>query len=175
MNELFISKNSPFYRMTRIIELGNISVQDFKPYIHKTLSNSNINVEDSRINQILEFTNGHPYYTQLYVQQLIISYKLSSEHYLPSHNQMLDQLLIVEKSFLEKNWEDISKKREDKVVLTHIASSVKSLYSAIDSKSTNIARAISSLKDQGILSTNESAYIINDPLLKEWIIRNILK
>ncbi|MCF6280433.1 MAG: hypothetical protein L3J14_08810 [Flavobacteriaceae bacterium] len=25
MNELFVSKDSPFYRMTRIIELGNIS------------------------------------------------------------------------------------------------------------------------------------------------------
>jgi len=175
MNELFISKNSPFYRMTRIIELGNISVEDFKPYIHKTLLANNINLEESQIEQILGFTSGHPYYTQLYVQQLIISYKLSSKHYLPSHNQMLDQLLIVEKSFLEKNWEDISRKREDRVVLTYIANNVTSLYSVIDSKTTNIARAISSLKDQGIISANKSAFVINDPLLKEWILRNILK
>jgi hypothetical protein len=174
MNELFVSKNSPFYRMTRIIELGNISNQNFIPYISKTLIDNNILVEDNRILQILNFTKGHPYYTQLYLQELIISAKLSADNQILTHQQSIEKLLIVEKSFLEKNWEDISRRKEDKIVLSHIANDVTSLYSTIDNKTVNIARSISSLKEQGVISSNNSIIIMNDPLFKEWIIKNIL-
>lgn len=174
MNELFVSKSSPFYRMARIIELGNIRNEDFNPYIRKTLIDNNINVEELRIQQILSFTKGHPYYTQLYLQELIINAKLFPDKPRLTHEQTIEQLLTVEKSFLEKNWEDISKKKEDKIVLSHIASETTNLYSTINNKTVNIARAISSLKEQGIISTIESSNVINDPLFKEWIIRNIL-
>jgi AAA+ ATPase superfamily predicted ATPase len=174
MSELFVSKNAPFYRMTRIIELGNISREDFLPYLHKTLHENGINAENSRIEEILDFTNGHPYYTQLYLQQLIISHKLYLAQQFPTHNQLIEQLLLVEKSFLEKNWEDISRKREDRIVLTHIANDINSLYSVIDSKTVNIARALASLKNQGIISLKDSTATLNDPLFKEWIKRNIL-
>lgn len=174
MNELFVSKNSPFYRMTRIIELGNISEDAFKPYIRKILIDNNINVDEIRIQQILSFTKGHPYYTQLYLQELIINAKLSPDMPILTHEQSIEHLLIVEKSFLEKNWEDISRKREDKIVLSHIAGETMNLYSTIDNKTINVARAISSLKEQGIISTIESSNIMNDPLFKEWIIKNIL-
>ncbi len=174
MNELFVSKQAPFYRMTRIIELGNISHKDFSPYIYNTLKSNSIIVDESRIEQILEFTDGHPYYTQLYVQQLIISSKLNPENPLPTHSQIIEQILVAEKSFLEKNWEDISKKREDKIVLTHIAKNEKNLYSILDSKSINIARAIASLKTQGIIRNKESTLQFNDPLFKEWIRKYIL-
>lgn len=174
MNELFVSKSSPFYRMARIIELGNIRDEDFNPYIRKTLIDNNINVEELRIQQILSFTKGHPYYTQLYLQELIINAKLFTDKPRLTHEQTIEQLLTVEKSFLEKNWEDVSRKKEDKIVLSHIASETTNLYSTINNKTVNIARAISSLKEQGIISTIESSNVINDPLFKEWIIRNIL-
>jgi uncharacterized protein len=174
MNELFVGKSAPFYRMTRIIELGNISHIDFLPYIQDTLKDNDIKAELSRVEEILAFTDGHPYYTQLYLQQLIISYKMSPVHHIPNHNQMIDQLLLVEKSFLEKNWEDVSKKREDRIVLSHIANGVASLYSVIDSKSVNIARALTSLKNQGIVSVADSTHRMLDPLFKEWIRTNIL-
>lgn len=174
MNELFVGKSSPFYRMARIIELGNISHLDFLPYIQKTLKDNAIEAGISYAEEILKFTDGHPYYTQLYLQQLIISYKLSPDHHIPSHSQMIEQLLVIEKSFLEKNWEDVSKKREDRIVLSHIANNVSNLYSVIDSKSVNIARALTSLKNQGIVSTADSTHRLLDPLFKEWIRTNIL-
>lgn len=175
MNELFVSKNAPFYRMARIIELGNISHDDFLPYIQKTIKDNAIETDSSRAEEVLAFTNGHPYYTQLYLQQLVISHKMNPDYQIPTHNQMIEQLLLVEKSFMEKNWEDISKKREDRIVLSHIASGVSSLYSVIDSKSVNIARALTSLKNQGIVSVADSTPKMLDPLFREWIIRNILK
>lgn len=100
---------------------------------------------------------------------------MNPDYQIPTHNQMIEQLLLVEKSFMEKNWEDISKKREDRIVLSHIASGVSSLYSVIDSKSVNIARALTSLKNQGIVSVADSTPKMLDPLFREWIIRNILK
>jgi hypothetical protein len=105
---------------------------------------------------------------------LIISAKLSADNQILTHQQSIEKLLIVEKSFLEKNWEDISRRKEDKIVLSHIANDVTSLYSTIDNKTVNIARSISSLKEQGVISSNNSIIIMNDPLFKEWIIKNIL-
>jgi AAA+ ATPase superfamily predicted ATPase len=174
MNELFVGKNSPFYRMTRIVELGNILPKDFIPHINKKAEENNIELDESRVQQILDFTNGHPYYTQLYLQQLIINFKLSTNNQIASHEQIIEQLLIVEKSFLEKNWEDVSRKKEDKIVLTHIANDTSSLYSAIDNKTINIARALASLKDQGIISHRNSTIKMIDPLFKIWIINNII-
>ena len=173
MSELFVSKNSPFYRMTRIIELGNIESRDFEIYLKGVFAENNISIDSNRISEILLFTNGHPYYTQLYAQELLINYKLSDTKVLASHEEILQQLLIVEKSFLESNWEDISRKRENKVVITTIAKGATSIYSEIDDKKINIARAINNLKKQGLISMKDASYILNDPLLNEWINRNV--
>ena len=173
MSELFVSKNSPFYRMTRIIELGNINNHDFKIYLKRVFVENDITIDSHRISEILLFTKGHPYYTQLYAQELLINYKLSDTEVLVSHEETLQQLLIVEKSYLEKNWEDISKKRENKVVITAIAKGIVNIYSEIDNKKINIARAVNDLKKQGLISTKDSSYVLNDPLFNEWIIRNV--
>lgn len=174
MSELFVSKNAPFYRMTRIIELGNIDHQDFEEYIKRVFKKNQIEISTARIAEILSFTDGHPYYTQLYVQELLIQYKLSDKQSLASHEELIQQLLIVEKSFLEKNWEELSKKREEKVIITMIAKGVKSLYAEIDNKKINIARALNNLKKQGFINTKDSNNTLNDPLFKEWMIRNVL-
>ena len=173
MSELFVSKNSPFYRMTRIIELGNINNQDFSIYLKRVFAENEIAIDTNRISSILLFTKGHPYYTQLYAQELLINYKLSDNYVIASHEEILEQLLIVEKSFLESNWEDISKKRENKVVITAIAKGVVNIYSAIDNKKINIARAINNLKRQGLISQKDKSYALVDPLFNEWIIRNV--
>lgn len=167
MNELFVSKKAPFYRMARIIELGNISHDDFLPYIQKTIKDNAIETDSSRAEEILAFTDGHPYYTQLYLQQLVISHKMNPDYQIPTHNQMIEQLLVVEKSFLEKNWEDISKKREDRIVLSHIASGVSSLYSVIDSKSVNVARALTSLKNQGSFTHTKRRESLREGTMKQ--------
>ncbi len=173
MSELFVSRNAPFYRMTRIIELGNINDQDFKIYLTRVFAENNIVINSHRISKILSFTKGHPYYTQLYAQELLINHKLSDTEVLASHEEILQQLLIVEKSFLEKNWEDVSKKRENKVVITAIAKGVVNIYSEIDNKKVNIARAVNDLKKQGLISTRDSSFVLNDPLFNEWIIRYV--
>ncbi len=173
MSELFISRNSPFYRMTRIIELGNISNQDFEIYLARVFAENNISIDSNRISKILSFTKGHPYYTQLYAQELLINYKLSGKNVVASHEEILQQLLIVEKSFLEKNWEDVTKKRENKVVITVIAKGAVSIYSEIDNKKINVARAVNDMKKQGLISMRDSSYVINDPLFNEWIVRKV--
>ena len=173
MSELFVSKNAPFYRMTRVIELGNINKHDFEIYLQRVFNENNIVIDSHRISEILYFSKGHPYYTQLYAQELIINYRLSDSKLIVSHQDMIKQLLIVEKSFLENNWQDISKKRENKVVITAIAKGVVNIYSAIDNKKINIARAISSLKKQGIIHQKDKSYLLSDPLFNEWIVRNV--
>lgn len=75
MQEMFVNKSAPFFRFARIVQLGFIEKSEFKTYYSKILSSENIEISSGYIDKILEFTRGHPYYSQLVVQQIVLNYK----------------------------------------------------------------------------------------------------
>ncbi len=173
MNELFIEKNAPFFRMARIVNLGNISESDFTAYLSKLFKKENIAISEKRLNQITDFTKGHPYYTQLYAQELIIRNKLSRQANLLSHNQILEHLLIAEKNYLEKLWDELSASKELKKILIALAKGTKSLYSELNDREVNIPRGIKKLKGMGVILKQNNKHVFSDPLLQLWINKNI--
>lgn len=174
MNELFVQKSAPFYRMTRIIELGPIDHEPFLNYMMNFAQKKAFPVKKTRINEILDFTKGHPYYTQLYWQELWIQYQLSNKKEILSHQQMIDQLLLMEKNFLEKTWESYSSKKEEKQILIQLAQNSKNLYTDLKYKGINISRGINQLKNQGLVKHDKETYILTDPLFQEWLLRNVV-
>lgn len=169
MQELFVEKNAPFFRMARIINLGNIKEEAFSSYLKSLFKREKININEERISQLLSFSKGHPYYTQLYAQELIIQYKISSNQNLLTHNEMLEHLLIVEKNYLEKSWDELSKSTESRKVLTFLAAGEKNLYSKLNDRKINIPRALKKLRGLGIIYSSKKQYHFSDPLLQHWI------
>jgi len=85
-------------------------------------------------------------------------------------------LLLHERNYLEKLWEETSKRREHRLVVLKIAEDASSLYSRIDYKSINVSRTLKVLKGIGLIIKNsDERYILSDPLFALWIRKRVLK
>ena len=175
MDGIFVERKSPFYRLTRIVNLGYIEKDVFKNYLIKQLESIPVNIKPGYIDEILGFTNGHPYYTQLFLQELIIGYKLSLKESFPLVHQIIDRLLIIEKNYLEKNWEELGSRRESRIILIALAERPDIIYSRVDSRSINISRTLKKLVGQGVLFQEDNKYYFADPLFRYWIRKYVLK
>jgi len=122
----------------------------------------------------LKTTKGHPYYTQLFIQEIIVQQYLSEQEELPEVSEIVSRVLNIEKNYLEKSWEEISSKREEKIILMEIASGTKKLFGSSLTHQINVSRALSALCGKGILLKNNSKYFFSDPLLEIWIQNNVL-
>ena len=173
MNELFIEKRAPFYRFARIITLGSIDKELFLKYYNSELRKQGITYEESDCREILDFTKGHPYYSQLALQQLIISYKVNN--ILPKPVQLFEELLLVERNYLEKVWDELQRSKENTKVVLAIVSSQTGIYATVKDSKVNVSRSIQKLVGNGFLiKIDGSAPQLSDPLFEYWIKRNVL-
>ena len=174
MDSLFVKQNSPFFRFARIINLGYIEKDKFKKYIINTFFDNNISVNETFIDEILEFTKGHPYYTQLIVQQVILNKSTELNKGEVSLSGILQEILVIENNYLEKQWEDVGKSREIVQTLLALIKYRKSLYSHVDTKKTNLGRALKKLTGSGMIYSENNVYYLSDPLFELWIKEKIL-
>ncbi|MFW6352459.1 MAG: AAA family ATPase [Bacteroidota bacterium] len=174
MNQMFVNESAPFYRFARIMHLGYINKNDFSEYIKNTLHKEKIPFAENFINQLLDFTRGHPYYTQLFLQEYMLMSKIEENiTNMPSIEEVKEKLLLVEKSYLEKFWETISSKKEDRLITTEIARDTSSIYSVLE-KEINIARGIKRLVGKGVIYKEKNKYKLSDPLFELWMKENVL-
>ena len=173
METMFVKPDSPFFRFARIIQLGYIDKEEFRKYITKVLTEDKITLADSLIDEILDFTKGHPYYTQLILQQILIFKSVDSSMDI-TMEMILDQLLAIENNYLEKQWEEISRSKELVQTIIAILRYKTSLYSYVDTKKINLARALKKLTGLGILLHTGKVYHLSDPLFELWIRKKVL-
>jgi len=126
MSNLFLEKNAPFFRFARILKLTEIEKDKFFEFYKIQLQKQQIKTEDNYLNQILDFTRGHPYYSQLALQEIIIFNALNKK--IPGFNELLLHMLNTEKSYIEKSWEEISSSKENVRVILAIVESTKGIY-----------------------------------------------
>ena len=173
MSNLFVEKKSPFHRFARIYYLGYIEPPEFSRYIQHVLSIEKVPAEEKLVGSLLEFTRGHPYYTQLALQQILLEHALYKKS--PDLQYLLNEMLIIENSYLEKVWEDIASRKEDIKTILALVRSYQSLYRSLRNEGVNIARSLKSLTGKGLIfRNNEAEYILSDPLLEYWIKKSML-
>ncbi|MEA3447557.1 MAG: ATP-binding protein [Bacteroidota bacterium] len=173
MSSLFIRKSAPFFRFAKIIELSYIDKNKFADYYQKVLSDYNISFKDQYITKILDFTRGHPYYSQLVLQEIVIYYLFNKK--LPTYNETLKLILESEKNYLEKSWDELSRSQENTKTILAISKGEHKLYSSLKYEGINVSRALNNLKNRGfILSKKDRSVELSDPLLEHWIKTQIL-
>jgi hypothetical protein len=174
MQNIFMDTNSPFYRFARIIHLGFIEKEDFFRYYQTILAKENVPAKEDVIRNILDFTKGHPYYSQLALQTIIINYKMYKE--IVTTKSLINELMGIERNYLEKVWEEIKGNKEHAQTLLELVRSPKGVYSQLKGKHINIARAIKNLQGKGFLFKNtDGEYELTDPLFSAWINSRIIK
>ena len=173
MSKLFVSPKAPFYRFARILTLDMISKNEFVPFIKSKCLNNQIKILDEALNKLLAITQGHPYYTQLFLQNILLYSESESIITENQIDEILNTILITEISYFEKMWEEISSSRETTGVIMALANKTESLYSSLDWKKINISRTLRKLEDKGIIRKNGKVTRFSDPLLLIWIEQNI--
>ncbi len=173
MNNIFISSKSPFYRFARVMNLSNIQTSDFIQFLETGFNNLKINVSHSAIEKVLDFTKGHPYYTQLIAIQIELSFDENDSVNTSDVEQIINSLLDIEVNYLEKLWEEVTANKENIPVILNIADE-NSLYKNIKSENVNISRAVKRLINSGIINKRDKRYNLVDPLFKFWIKEKIL-
>lgn len=173
MKEIFAEKKSAFYKFGRIINLDEISQEEFAEYISRKFKEENILLSPEIIKQLLKKTRCHPYYTQLLCQH--IYYLVKGEKTIVNQDDLLtgyENAISSESTYLEKMWEEMSYAPAQLSLLMKIAKGCKKLYSLENENGINVTRSIKSLLRKGIIRKKAKSYIIIDPFFQEYLIRN---
>ncbi|NQU87232.1 MAG: ATP-binding protein [Mariniphaga sp.] len=174
MLSLFEGIKTPFNRLARKIELKEIDKRVLNQFYKKQFEHHHINVTESFIIKVLDFTNGHPYYSQLALQEMIV-YHLINER-LPGFNELLQKMIYSEKDYLEKTWEDIATSKQLIKTVLAITNGKAGVYSSLRNSNVNIYRSLKTLTGNGTLLVNSNkSFRLSDPLLNLWIKQNVHK
>jgi uncharacterized protein len=172
MNKIFVTSKSPFYRMVKIVEPGFVKKEDLIKFTEKKFRKLNISYDIDNLTRGVELTKGHPYYIRLFIQEYYFQYL--QEGKLTDPEVIFNKMMLSENNYLEKLWDEISKKKETKVVIIKIIETGKP-YTEIDNKGVNISRAINELLGKGIIFSEKSGYVVSDPLFERFIKERVLK
>lgn len=174
MGSLFDGIKSPFYRLARKVKLQEIEKQQFKKLYATLFENYGIPFREDLINQILDFTNGHPYYSQLALQEIIIHHLVTEKT--PEFDEVVKKMVLSEKDYLEKTWEDIATSKQHIKTVLAVTKGVSGVYTSLRNTNVNIYRSLKALIGNGtLLVAPGKKFRMSDPLLNFWIKQNAHK
>ena len=167
MNEIFEKKKSPFYHFGQRMNLKKIPYADFFSYIVSRLPEMAQEEKEKIANEILRFTNVHPYYSQQLAAATynIIMYSHPSEN---AVSEAIKQQVDEHDLDYERLW--ISMKRTDRKILTLLARKTNPLTDRSMPTSTTFS-AIKRLVKQGYV-IKTTTYELEDPFFGEWILQD---
>ena len=162
MTEIFEKKKSPFYHFGQLMHLSRIPESDFRQYIIDRLPK--VACADAVADEILAFTQCHPYYTQ----------QLGAQVWeWMTYDNVVDE--VVEKSVrqlvqehdldYERLWNSLN--RTDRGVLREMALGRNPMARHTDPTST-IYSALKRLLKSGLI-IKETGYQIEDPFFARWL------
>ena len=167
MTEIFERKKSPFYHFGKLMRLDKIPYDDFRNYISTRLPLEDKEKLDTIVDEILSFTNLHPYYTQ----------QLSAEVWdMLTHDNPTDgvvtasirKILRTHDLDYERLWLNFN--RTDRSIMLNLSKRVNPMQNRQMATSTSYSAIKRLMKSGYIIRVND--YEIEDPFFKEWIIRH---
>jgi len=175
IREIFQNKKNPFYKFGRHISLHKIPVAEFSNFVIKRFSSQKIDAHGI-VQDILKFTDCHPYYTQQLCHEIYI---LSEKKTLTKGiiNKAIDQITTEHHADYSRWWNSLT--NTERKVIIGIASGNYNPTSqefirkyGIKSASTS-GSVVSKLIALGTLvKKNREKIKIEDPFWKEWILKN---
>lgn len=167
MNEIFEKKKSPFYHFGQRMTLKKIPYDDFFTYIVSRLPDMEPEVKENIANDILQFTNVHPYYSQQLASTAynIIMYDHSIEN---AVGKAIKQLVEEHDLDYERLW--IGLKRTDRKILSVLAKKENPLTDRSIPASTAYSAIMRLVKQGYVIRTN--TYELEDPFFGEWILQD---
>lgn len=173
--KLFDDPNRPFYKSGRIFPLNKIKKEDFLIFIAERFKNAKIKIEEEVILKILEITQCHPYYTQLFCSVL--------------WERCIGMGMIKEEDLSLAQDEAISRSAAIYIeVFDNLTGPQKRLLEALAKENTiniysrefilenelgaasSVQRSLKALVKKGIIEKENGSYIFSDIFFEKWIV-----
>jgi len=172
MREIFEDKKSPFYHFGILFPLEKIEKKHFEKYLSEKFAD--ITDEADKIaNDILDITEGHPYYTQ---QLAYYTWNLIDEN---SENQNIvikavDEIIYLHDHDYERLWATFN--QTDKQTITFMALRNDSKISPLSHQAdigpaSTVYSSLKRLMITGCVIKTKNGYELDDPFFKRWIIQ----
>lgn len=175
IREIFQNRKNPFYRFGRQMVLDKIPEDELKAFIISRFSSQKIDAAPIA-NDILRFTDSHPYYTQQLCHEIYI---LNEENRLNREiiGQSVNQIITEHHADYSRWWGRLSN-TERKIMIGIASGDCKPTSQGfirrygIKSSSTS-GSAVNRLSNSGILVKRDGEeFRIEDIFWKEWILNN---
>jgi len=175
IREIFQNKKNPFYKFGRHITLKKIPEPEFLDFIIKRFSSQKIDARKI-VEDILEFTDHHPYYTQQLCHEIYIlnEGKILTKDII---QKAIDQIITEHHADYSRWWNTLTN-TERKVIIGISCGDYEPTSQdfirkyGIKSASTS-GSVVSKLIALGTLVKDNGERIkIEDPFWKEWILKN---
>lgn len=169
MEDIFENPNNPFYKSGILLRLELIPPSDFKAFIEGWFEKTGVKLRAKDVESILDFTAGHPYYTQ-YLSHVLWGKRRNGNA--QGVGEMIAEIVALNTAFYESIYGNLTPNQ--KMALSVIAQE-KNVFS-MDSlreqgiKSTQTMQsAIESLGNKEIIDKN-SHYYFTDLFFKQWVL-----
>lgn len=166
MTDIFERKKSPFYHFGQLMRLDKIPYDDFKAYISERLPLKEQDKVEGIVEEILSFTNLHPYYTQQLSAQVwdLITYEDIVEGVV---SVAVSKIVRTHDLDFERLWFNFN--RTDRSIMLSLSKGVNPMQNRQMAPSTSFSAIKRLMKSGYVIRMND--YEVEDPFFKEWIIR----
>lgn len=166
MTEIFERKKSPFYHFGKLMYLDKIPYEDFRKYISDRLPLKEHTKLDSIVEEILAFTNLHPYYTQQLSAQ--VWDMMTYDHLIDGVvGEAINMIVRTHDLDFERLW--LNMNRTDRSIMMSLSNGVNPLQNRQVATSTSFSGIKRLMKAGFVIRLKD--YEIEDPFFKEWIIK----
>ncbi len=179
MLDIFANKNRPFYRFGQHIPLGKIPSEEFSIFIKHWFEKGGYTIFPEVIDLILQSTENHPYFTQLFCN-ILWDKEADSKKITPLQvKNSLGDILKRETYAYNEIWDRLSIKSRKLLEALTLEPQAR-LYSADFISEHNLGaistlrRIVERLEKDEIIEKENNNYIFTDIFFKNWIKENIL-
>ncbi|MBU0478143.1 ATP-binding protein [bacterium] len=181
MDELFQDKNKPLYKIAKAIPLGKIPSERFKTFIHSRFKSVDMRIESGLIDEILNVTARHPYYTQQLCHEIFNIAFSKEESVVISQkdiNSARDKCIQAQSYAYATIWDSLAAKQKSLVVALYKEPGAN-IYSQDFlvrhslGTAASIQTAVNALEKKGVLDRENGSYFVSDVFFIDWLRQKI--
>lgn len=176
MQSIFSSYNSPFYEFGVKMNIEPIDRAELSDFIIRRFSSANIEIKPSIVDYILDISAGHPHFTQFFASEVFYQIKAGYDQEEETFNSAWLSRVIESQSHIFQNIFDRLSNIQRKVLLAiAIKNEGEELFSGQSREryelpvSSSLTSALNSLQKKDLISKENSAYLILNPVFKQWL------
>ena len=167
MTEIFEQKKSPFYHFGQLMRLGKLPRDDFHKYLIDRLSSCCPQHCNDIADQILDYTDCHPYYTQQLAASVwqIATFEQEQTNIIA---KAVNNIVEAHGLDYERLW--ITFNRTNKWIMQRLATKLP--LQTGEQRTSTIYSALKRMQKEGYVIFSDH-YEIEDPFFREWIAKGI--